>query len=109
MNILNDHPAEVIVIVQNVNQLQFSLLELLSDLSPHVTQTPTQAHMEGWRIVERWKIEFFQTLVNTVGDLLKVLHTNRGLQSDKGPGPVVIGVDLQLVEREMKGPLLFQL
>ena len=109
MDILNDHPAQIIVIVQNVNQLQFSLLELLSDLCPHVTQTPAQTDMEGWRIVERWKIEFFQTLVNAVGDLLQVLHTNGGLQSDKCSGSVVIGVDLQLVEGEMERPLLLQL
>ena len=109
MNILNNHPAQVIVIVQNVNQLQLSLLQLLSDLCSHVSQTPSQTHMEGWRIVERWKIEFFQTLVNAVGDLLQVLHTNGGLQSDKGSGSVVIGVDLQLVKGEMEGPLLLQL
>ena len=65
--------------------------------------------MEGWRIVERWKIELFQTLVNAVGDFLQVLDTNRSLQADKGSCSVIIGVDLQLVQREMERPLLLQL
>ena len=109
MDSLNSHSSQVIVIIENIDQLEFSLLEFLFDDRSHVSQAPAETDVEGRRIVEGGEVVLPQTLVHTVRHLLQLLRPGRRLQSHKRPRSVVVGVDLQLLQGEMERPELLHL